>query len=91
MLVASTGAPAGALCVVQLLLRLHRLLSTSQYLLASSLAALSHCRHRRQRRTGRDPPIFDLQGSYDTIRDAILTCSRKTVISQLNLPHGTDN
>ena len=26
--------------------------------------------------------------SYDTIRDAILTCAR---IAQLNLPHGTDN
>ena len=28
---------------------------------------------------------------YDTIRDAILTCAPKADISQLNLPHGTDN
>jgi len=30
---------------------------------------------------------------YDTIRDAILTCTRKSkaYMSQLNLPHGTDN
>ena len=27
---------------------------------------------------------------YDTIRDAILTCARKPTLSQLNLPHGTD-
>ena len=84
MLVASSAAPAGALCVVQLLLRLHRLLSTSQYLRSRSVAIGVNAARVST------PQYLTCKGH--TIRcEMLFNVRSKTDISQLNLPHGTDN